>query len=512
MSKIGERLPSITTPKPKAEQAGTGTKAVTARQLVDLLGSVLPTQSATKASPASTYATQPPRASASTQQAASAKEVLPSSLGVLKDERMARCIDEAFREIFEGDRWPSGPERSKWMDFAKELRAKDPKVTAEQVRSAIANELRLQRDGLDSASPANIDRFIEDAVKWVSQCYEGQERNASPAEMQQWRDFAAKLQQEKPELTPEQLKYAITDAVRAQMTGTDKASPANIDRFIEDAVKWVSQCYEGQERNASPAEMQQWRDFAAKLQQEKPELTPEQLKHAITDAIRAKMTGTDSASPTNIDAFIQDAVKWVSQCYEGRERGATDAELRQWRDFAAKQMAEKPDMTPEQLKYAISDAVRAQMTGMDNTGSGNVDRFIQEAVQWVSQCYEGQVRDASPEELRRWREFAAKKKEEKPDITPEELKYAISDAIRGEVTGTSAPAEQNMDRYIKEAYAWVFQVYRGVPEGTPREPSARELHEWRQFARSKMNEKPDMTSEDLKYLLLEGVRTALANQ
>ncbi|WP_426755297.1 hypothetical protein [Myxococcus sp. Y35] len=512
MSKIGERLPSIATPKARTEAEGPGTKAVSTQQWVDLLGALIPSPGVTKASAASTFATRATAAVGDAQRAASAQEVLPSSLGLLRDERLARCIDEAFRDIFEGERWPSGPERSKWLGFAKELRAKDPKVTAEQVRSAIANELRLQRDGLDSHSAANTDRFIQDAVKWVSLCYEGRERDATPAEMNHWRDVAARLRREKPDLTPEQLKYAITDAVRAQMTGTDKATPENIDKFIEDAVKWVSLCYEGQERAPTASELQHWRDFAKKHQKENPDLTPEQLKSAITDAIRAKMTGTDKATPENIDKFIEDAVKWVSLCYEGQERTPTASELRHWRDFAKKQLAEKPDMTPEQLKSAIGDAVRAQLTGMDNTGGANIDRFIQEAVQWVSLCYEGQERDATPAELRRWRELAAKKKAEKPDITPEELKYAITDAIRGEVTGTSAPAEQNIDRYIKEAFDWVFQVYRGVPEDTPREPTPRELHEWRQFARAKLNEKPEMTSEDLKYLLLESIRTALANQ
>ncbi len=510
MSKIGERRLPITPPKAQTESAGT--KGVSTQQWVDLLGALTPAKGVTSATASSTYATRASAVAPAMQQAASDKEILPSSLGPLREERMARCIDEAFREVFEGERWPSGSERARWLDFAKDLRSKDPKVTAEQVRSAIANELRLQRDGLDTHSAENTRRFIEDAVKWVSLCYEGQERNATAAELNHWRDFADTLRKEKPELTPEELKYAITDAIRAKMTGTDKAEPANIARFIDEAVKWVTFCYEGQERGATPAELSHWNDFAKQQLEENPDMTPEQLKGAITDAIRAKLTGVDKAEPADIARFIDDAVKWVTLCYEGQERRATPAELSHWSDFAKKQLEENPDMTPEQLKGAITDAIRGRLTRMDHTGSDNVQHFIQEAVRWVSLCYEGQERAPTPAELRRWHDFAAKKKEENKDITAEELKAAITDAIRGEVTGTSAPAEQNIDRFIKEAYAWVFQVYRGVPEDTPRAPTPRELHEWQQFARAKLKETPEMSGEDLKYLLLDSIRTALANQ
>ncbi|QQR46447.1 hypothetical protein JKA73_10405 [Myxococcus xanthus] len=507
VTSIGERLPSVS-----ASKVRTVADMNSARAFVDLLGSVIPAQRAAPVAAARHYNIESLGPSNAMQQAAHAREVLPSLLGLLTDERMARCIDEAYREIFQGDRWPRGPERSKWLGFARELRANDPKITAEQVRAAIANELRLERDGLDVATVENIDLYISGAIGWVTWCYEGVSRNATEEDMHHWRAFAAEKKRENPDIQPDELKYAIIDAVRAKVMKMDSTSPENVDKFIDDAVKWVTLCYQGKERHASPAEMTYWRAFAAEKLREDPEMSPVALKYAITDTLRAKMTGTDSASPANIERFIEDAIGWVSMCYEGKTRHASPAEMAHWRAFATAKLAENPKMTPEELRHAITDAIRAQALGMDTLSPANIDGFIMEAIGWVSLCYLGASRAPSDEEMQSWRAFAAEKRRENPDITPEELKYAIRDAVRNELTGMSKPAELNIERFIREAYEFMFHAYRGMPANMKREPTPRELHEWQQFARARLREEPKLSSEELSSYLLDSLRTALANQ
>ncbi|GHH00566.1 hypothetical protein [Comamonas sp. JC664] len=512
MSKIGERLPSVATPKTKTEVTGPGTKGVSTQQWVDLLGGLIPAQGVTKTTPASTFAAQALGATTASHPAFG-KEVLPSALGPLTDERMARCVTDAYREIFRGDRLPTGPERSKWMDFARKMRADNPKVTADEIRYAIQDQLRLERDGLHVHSKANTDRFIAEAVCWVTRCYEGEERGATDAEMKHWRAFAEDLMKKNPEMTPEALKYAIVDAVRAKVMGTDAITPENIDKYIQDAVKWVTRCYEdGKEREATPAEMKEWRAFAQQQMKENKDISPEDLRLAIVDTMREKMTGTGAATPMNIDKFIDDAVKWVSLCYEGKERRPTAAELGHWRDHARKLMKENPDMKPEELRLALNEAVRVKVTGMDNTGSANIDRFIHDAVKWVTLCYDGHERPATPEELRKWRAFANEKKKENKDISPEELRLAIQDAIRSEKMGTDGPPGENIERFIREAYAWLVQTHYGYVSDRPNGPTQRELTEWAKFARDKLKETPEMTSEDMRHYILDSLRTALANQ
>ncbi|AKQ63279.1 hypothetical protein A176_000191 [Myxococcus hansupus] len=478
---------------------------------MDLLGGLIPTQSVTKAAPASTFSAQAPGTTTASHPAFG-KEILPSALGPLTDERMARCIVDAYKEIYRGDRLPNGPERSKWMDFARKMRAENPKVTADDIRYAIQDKLRLERDGLDAHSKENTDRFIRDAVSWVARCYEDKQHEATPAEMQHWRAFAEDLLKKNPKMTPEALKYAIIDAVRAKVMGTDSITQENIDKYIKDSVKWVTRCYEGKEREATPAEMTEWRAFAQKQIKENKDISPEELRLAIADTMREKMTGTGAATPMNIDKFIDDAVKWVSLCYEGQERRPTAAELGHWRDFARKLQKENPDIKPEELRLAISEAVRVKVTGMDNTGSANIDRFIHDAVKWVTLCYDGKERAATPEELRKWRAFANEKKKENKDISPEELRLAIQDAIRSEKMGTDGPPGENVERFIREAYAWLVQTHYGYVSDQPNGPTQRELEAWAKFARDKLKETPEMSSEDLRHYILDSLRTALANQ
>ncbi|MFP2963829.1 hypothetical protein ACLEPN_40425 [Myxococcus sp. 1LA] len=330
--------------------------------------------------------------------------------------------------------------------------------------------------------------------------------------MRQWRAFAAEKKRENPDIQPEDLKYAIIDAVRAKVMKMDSTAPENVDRFIKDAVKWVTLCYQGKKRCATPAEMTYWRAFAAEKLREDPKMSPETLKYAITDTLRAMMTGTDSTSPKNIDGFIDDAVRWVSLCYEGRERHASPVEMSYWRVFANAKLAENPKMSPEELRSAINDAVRAQAIGVDTLSPADIDGYIMEAIGWVSLCYLGTSRAPTPEEMQRWRAFAAEKLKDDPEITSETLKYAISDAVRGELTGMRKPAELNIERFIREAYEFLFRAYRGMPAPTPREPTPREMHEWQQFARAKLRAEPKLSSEDLNAYLLDSLRTALSNQ
>lgn len=508
MPKIGERLPFV--PTSTTQTRPTGTKDVSTQQWVDLLGSITPPQSVTKAAPASAFSTQA-TGTPGAPQPPFGREILPSALGPLRDEHLAGAVDAAFRNIFQGERSLTGPERTKLLNFARELRNKNPKITFDEVRFALQDKLRLERDGLDAHSPANTHRFICEAIAWVNQCYDEKAPPPTEADMQHWRDFAADLMRKNPKTTPEELKYAIIDAVRAKVLGTDAVTPENTDKFIKDAVKWVTQCYDGKEREATPEEMTEWRAFAQAQLKKNPDITPENLKYAITDAMRAKMTGTGEATPLNIDKFIKDGVKWVTQCYEGKERVPTDEEMKEWRAFAKKHQKANPDLTPEELKFAIQDAIRVKATGMNGTSSTHVDKFIEDAVKWVTFCYDGQEREATPEEMRRWRAFANEKKKENQDISPEDLKFAIQDAMRSEKMGTNGSTSGSIEDHIRSAYAWLIYINYAGSSQPPSEPTPNELRQWKAFAEKKLEELPDMTNEELRYYILDSIRTALGN-
>ncbi|RKH10661.1 hypothetical protein D7V97_13290 [Corallococcus sp. CA053C] len=460
------------------------------------------------------------------QPAAAPTEVLPGLLGPLRDEKMAVCIDKAFNQVYQGTQILSRDERTSLMNFAKGLREKNPNMTAADLTESLVAELRKRRDGGDAVTPAKIEKFVKEAVNWTATCYEGAPRDATRAEIAEFTAFANKTMAEHPDMTPDQLSAAIMDEVRNKATGMTGgsggsggagfAAGANVSKFIQDAVNWCSGLYSDNARDASPAEIKKWTDFANKTMAENPDMTPSQLSAAIMDGVRDEMTGMSGGpgGKPNVDKFIKDAVSWAAKLYEGTDRGPTQAEMKKWTDFANKTMAEHPDYSPSQLQAAIQDAVRDEVTGA-TTGGGqpNYKKLIDDAVSWASQAYQGASRTATPAEVDKWTKFAKAKLAENPDMTPSQLSSAITDAVRDDMRGVGGPAASApLEQFVKDAFKWVFELYEGTPSDKPRLPTDREIRDWSNYAREQLKKNPNLTAEDLKSVITDGLRTALGNR
>ncbi|RKH35895.1 hypothetical protein D7Y13_00685 [Corallococcus praedator] len=521
MSKIGDGRPGVSAPKQQPATDKAATKSVSAQQLANLFGS-LTTASASPAKPVTaTSAKQamvatPAMTAALAQPQAVGREVLPNLLGPLTNEKMTECFNKAFNEVYQGTKLPSGQERTELLAFATKLREKQPDITAADLREALVGELRKRRDGGDVVTPAKIQKYVEEAVSWTATCYEGGPRGPTSSEMAEWTAFAKQQMADNPEMTPDQLSAAIMDAVRNKATGMSAGAngKVNVDKFIQDAVSWSSNVYQGGSRSATSAELTKWRAFADKTMEENPDMTPSQLASAIMDAVRDDMTGVSGpVSKANVDKFINDAVSWAAKVYQGADRNATPAELSKWRAFADKKIEENPDMTPAQLQAAIQDAVRDEVTGV-STGSGgaNLDRIINDAVSWAAKVYQGGERGATPAELTKWKEFAKKKLADNPDMTPSQLASAIQDAVRDDMRGVGGPASSApLERFVKDAFKWVFELYMNQPTDKPREPTAREIRDWSNYAKEQLKKNPDLTAEDLQSVIQDGLRRALGN-
>jgi hypothetical protein len=195
MSKIGQHLTSAPLLKQQpAQTSRTAVKQVSAQQLsamFDTLAATAP-RTQTAANKGTHFTTVAPAMASLTASTPATMEVLPHLLGPLRDEKMDDCITQAFLRFFEGKRLPTAQERKDFMAFARKSREENPKLSAERLTSAIIDELRKKQSGLDTITSEGIDRFIKDAVKWVSQVYGGQAREATPAELDEWRAFAQK--------------------------------------------------------------------------------------------------------------------------------------------------------------------------------------------------------------------------------------------------------------------------------------------------------------------------------
>ncbi|RYZ44173.1 MAG: hypothetical protein EOO71_00455 [Myxococcaceae bacterium] len=520
MSKIGEGRPGVSAPKqPTTDKAAT--KTVSAQQLANLFGSLKSTSASPAKPVAATSATQamvatPAMSAALAQPTVVTREVLPSLLAPLTNEKMTECFNKAYNEVYQGTKLPSGQERTELLAFATKLREKQPDITAADLREALVGELRKRRDGTDKVTPAKIQKYVEEAVSWTATCYEGGPRGPTGPEMAEWTAFANQQMKDNPEMTPDQLSAAIMDAVRNKATGmsADAKGKVNVDKFIQDAVSWSSNVYQGGSRSATSGELQKWRAFADKTMEENPDMTPSQLASAIMDAVRDDMTGVGGpASKANVDKFINDAVSWAAKVYQGTDRGATSGELQKWRAFADKTLADNPGMSSAQLQAAIQDAVRDEVTGVTSgSGGANLDKIINDAVSWAAKVYQGGERGATPAEVAKWKDFANKKMKDNPDMTPSQLASAIQDAVRDDMRGVGGPAESApLDRFVKDAFKWVFELYMNQPTDKPREPTAKEIRDWSNYAKEQLKKNPDLTAEDLQSVIQDGLRRALGN-
>ncbi|MCY1043903.1 hypothetical protein OV208_21480 [Corallococcus sp. bb12-1] len=524
MSKIGEGRPGVSAPKQQPTNDKAATKTVSAQQLANLFGSLTsasasPAKPVTATSAKQAMVATPAMTAALAQPMAATREVLPNLLAPLTDPKMNECFDKAFNEVYQGTKLPSGKERTEMLAFATKLREKQPDITAADLREALVGELRKRRDGGDVVTPAKIQKYVEEAVSWTATCYEGGARSPTPSEMAEWTAFANQQMKDNPEMTPDQLSAAIMDAVRDKATGMSSGGSGakgkvNVDKFIQDAVSWSSNVYQGGSRSATAAELQKWRAFADKTMADNPDMTPSQLSAAIMDAVRDDMTGVGGPpSQANVDKFINDAVSWAAKVYQGTDRGATSGELQKWRAFADKTLADNPDMTSAQLQAAIQDAVRDEVTGVSSgSGGANLDKIINDAVSWAAKVYQGGERGATPAELTKWKEFAKKKLEDNPGMTPSQLSSAIQDAVRDDMRGVGGPAESApLERFVKDAFKWVFELYMNQPTDKPREPTAREIRDWSNYAKEQLKKNPDLTAEDLQSVIQDGLRRALGN-
>ncbi|RKG91881.1 hypothetical protein [Corallococcus terminator] len=393
--------------------------------------------------------------------------------------------------------------------------AKQAMVATPAMSAALAQPMVATREVLPNLlAPLTDPKMNECFDKAFNEVYQGT-KLPSGKERTEMLAFATKLREKQPDITAADLREALVGELRKRRDGGGVVTPAKIQKYVEEAVSWTATCYEGGARSATPSEMAEWTAFANQQMKDNPETTPDQLSAAIMDAVRNKATGMSAGASgkVNVDKFIQDAVSWSSNVYQGGSRSATSAELQKWRAFADKTMADNPDMTSAQLQAAIQDAVRDEVTGVSSgSGGANLDKIINDAVSWAAKVYQGGERGATPAELTKWKEFANKKLADNPGMTPSQLSSAIQDAVRDDMRGVGGPAESApLERFVKDAFKWVFELYMNQPTDKPREPTAREIRDWSNYAKEQLKKNPDLTAEDLQSVIQDGLRRALGN-
>ncbi|PTL85397.1 hypothetical protein [Vitiosangium sp. GDMCC 1.1324] len=405
-----------------------------------------------------------------------AGELLPPSMNPVTDERLARCIDEAYRDMYQGKQFPTGQQRTELMNVARELRAQGR--NAEDIRYALRDKIRLKTEGLDKPNDATLNRLIDEAFQRV---YKGK-HPPSASERNEMMDAARKMIADGK--NGEFIKYGLIDKVRIKSEGLDKTDDATLNRLINEAFQRI---YEGK-HPPSAAERNEMMQEARKMVADGQ--SAETIKYGLIDKVRVKSQGLDKTDDATLNRLINEAFQRI---YAGKHPPSA-SERNEMMQEARKMVADGKNA--EFIKYGLIDKVRIKSEGLDKTDDATLNRLINEAFQRV---YEGKHPPSAAERNEMMQEA---RKMVADSQSAETIKYGLIDKVRIKSQGLDKTDDPTLNRLIDEAY-------RRVLEGA-RPPSSRERTEWLKVARQMAAD--GQKAETIKYALADQLRIALDNR
>lgn len=182
-------------------------------------------------------------------------DILPTSVNPPTDERLARCIDDAFKEVFDGRQFPTGQQRTDLLQFAKEMRARGR--CAKEIQGDVTAEVMKIKQGLTDTSPASLNQVIEDNFKSL---YE-EDAELSPAELQKWMDYAKGLAAQ-GHTDPNYIKQFMLSEMTHDKQGLTNTSDDTLRKIIKDSFGKV---LADAPRAPSAKEMDVWLKLAQQM-------------------------------------------------------------------------------------------------------------------------------------------------------------------------------------------------------------------------------------------------------
>jgi hypothetical protein len=207
-------------------------------------------------------------------------DLLPPTNSPPTDERLARCINDAYQRVYKGTKFPTGPQRTAFQNMAVEMRAQGK--SAYEIELAIADKLYLEQQGLDNTSDATLNMLVDKAFQSVYG------RAPSSSERTEWMKKAKDLRAEttedgKPAKSAKEIGYALTDALQLNALGLDNTSDDTLNRLVNEAFAKV---LEGK-RPPTARERAAWFKFAQDMAQNKK--SAKDIKYAIEDGLRTSL-------------------------------------------------------------------------------------------------------------------------------------------------------------------------------------------------------------------------------
>ncbi len=430
--------------------------------------------------------------------ATAAQEVLPPAQTVPTDERLNRAIDDTFREVYEKyghttPQFPTGQQRTEFMNMAKEMRAQGKSVR--DVEFAIADKLHLIRQGLGDTSDTTVNKLIDQTFEHVSKMYGG----VAPTPTSEQRTELLKLAKDMSAQgkNGQDIQYAIADKVHSWRRDLGNTSDTKINGLIDKTFEHVSKMYGGLASSPTPEQRNELMTLAKKLSGEGKDA--QQIEYAIADKVHAMRRGLNDTSDTKINQLIDKTFEHVSKMYGGLASSPTAAQRDELMKLAKKMSGEGKDA--QQIEYAIADKVHAMRRGLGDTSDAKINQLIDKTFEHISKMYGGI--GSSPTAAQRDELMKLAKKLSGEGKDAQQIEYAIADKVHTIRQGLDKTDDSALNRFIDEAFKKVF-------ENPNRVPSERERSVWLKFAQDAV--KQGMNGQSVVYALQDALRTSLHNQ
>ena len=287
--------------------------------------------------------------------ATAAQDVLPPAQTPLTDERLNRCIDDTFRHVYERydhktPQFPTGQQRTEFMNMAKEMRAQGK--SARDIEFAIADKLHLVRQGLGDTSEATVNGLIDKTFEFVNKMYGGVDKAPTPEQRTELQKLAKDMSAQGK--NGQDIQYAIADKVHSWRRDLGNTSESKINGLIDKTFDYVSKMYGGLAPSPTPEQRNELMTLAKKLSGEGKDA--QQIEYAIADKVHTIRQGLDKTDDSALNRFIDEAFKKV---FENPNRVPSDRERSAWLKFA--QDLAKQGVSGQSIVYALQDGLRTSL-------------------------------------------------------------------------------------------------------------------------------------------------------
>ncbi|MFL5348173.1 MAG: hypothetical protein ACJ8AT_25550, partial [Hyalangium sp.] len=166
------------------------------------------------------------------QTALPAGDLLPPSMSPPTNERLTRVVDDAFRTVWQGTKFPTGQERTDLMNMAIDLRNQGQ--NAPDIQLALTSKVRLAQEGLDKTDDPTLNRLVKESFQYV---YEDPNHLPNGTESQKYLKVAQDLAAGGMSATD--IKFELRRQIRLVKDGLDKTDDPTLNRLVKESFQYV---------------------------------------------------------------------------------------------------------------------------------------------------------------------------------------------------------------------------------------------------------------------------------